>query len=649
MTGPMRRDSSWVRHAFMVRKEDLALVDFQNQSFSSASLKFTDTTPGGNFAINPPPQFTNHADIKQASKFSKSRGMGRYYSEAIDDNSQIIHLRMGVPKFNSLTTFFTGFYNTGAGQLARTGRSTSAFYDLGKAAGFVVSLMAWQLLAVHMLGVGYRFFAQKPASKFYYSKPAMPLYWNAVTTMFNQIAVNLGAVPRVLSGEEVYKNDVKFDKDSMSAMARALPNEFKFTEGGTIDIYALATRAQRLARQRYLSAEQRLSASSNEELSRQVKEILSENLEDKPPSLENYLKKWLAAQAASPNPNDGKEGKSAVTEELSNVLDDGWWQFLKAELDDGGAFASFRVNYTGSVSDSFSNTVGPSELANKINSMSSSARSTRFDMANGNVGDGIIAGTLEAAAGAVKDFVSGIGAAFEISGLAALGGSAFVDIPQHWQTSTASLGRTSYTMHLTSPYGNPISQLLNIHLPLCMILAAALPLSTGKQSYTSPFLVEIYDQGRCQSRLAMIDSVQITRGTGNMGFSPDGKVMAIDVTFSVVDLSTVMHMPIAEGFSMTQALVGAVAGAAVGPVTSAVGAAVANGIFDEDTIFSDYMATLAGMGLADQIYSFRKLKLNVTKQMVNFKSWTSSAHFMARARDTFVGDAWSAFFKGVQR
>lgn len=53
--------------------------------------------------------------------------MGRKYSEAIDDNGQLIHMRFGLPQFNSLMTFFTGFYDSGASILSRTGRSPGFF------------------------------------------------------------------------------------------------------------------------------------------------------------------------------------------------------------------------------------------------------------------------------------------------------------------------------------------------------------------------------------------------------------------------------------------------------------------------------------------------------------------------------------------
>jgi hypothetical protein len=662
--GPIIKDADWIRQAFLIEDSDMEGVDFQNRTFTSASLKFTDTTPGGNFAINPPPQFTRTADIKTESRFSDGKGMGRYYSEAIDDNAQIIHMRFGTPQFNSLTTFFSGFYNTGAGQLARTGRSSSAFYYLGRAAGFIVSIISWQLLAIHLLGVGLKFLIQKPSSKFYYLRPAMPLYWNAVTTMVNQIAVNRGIVPRIGGKDQERLNDhYEFDKEAITRLNEMLPDVFKL--GGGVDVYALAGRAQRLHRRHMKKQEAVMNAASNmnlsermDDLSRKIQEVNKEKLEDTRPTFTSsdpqrpgYLEKWLGTGAAAPSiGKEGEEEFSSTTEGIAAEEPTGFSEFLMNELDDGGAFASFRVNSTGPINESFSNSVMDSELSGKINGMSSQSRSTNFSLANGNVSGNIIVKALGGIATAVRDVATGVMDQLSISGLAALGGAAFVDIPKHWHSSSAQLPRASYTINLVSPYGNPISQLTNLHIPLAMLLAGALPLSTGKQSYTSPFLVELYDKGRCQTRLGMIDSLTITRGTGNLGFNSEGHAMAIDVTFSVIDMSSILHMPISQGFSLTQTLTAAaVGGLAAGGAGAAAGAAVANGIFDEDTVFTDYMAVLSGMGLADQIYSFRKLKLNMTRSMANWNSWFSASHFASFAGDTLPGRLSSALFKGTAR
>lgn len=702
MVSPLIKDRYWVRNAFLVTQEQLNAVDQENRYFTSVSLNFTDTTPGGNLAINPLPQFTRFTDpnalvslgnrIKSSSQdrysaYLGSKGMGRYYGEAFDQNQQIIYMRFGVPAFNSMTQFFTGFYNTSAGNLARTGRGTSIFYSIGKAAGFVVSILSWKLLAVHLLGVGLRFAMGKPSSKFYYLKPTMPLYWNAVNSIVNQIAVNRGIVPRIGgAGQSALNNNYEFSKDELNNLHSLLKDVFK-KEGG-VDVMALATRAQRLAIRRQKIMSQIFEESSNmnlrrsmDDLSKQVQLGMNQQLVDQRPSHADYLSKWFQASQSQPKPTSETPSDSATVESyLSQNSDNtGFGEFLEAELNDGAAFAAFRVNYTGSQNESFSNSVGESELANKINSMSSSSRSTTFDFAGGNLSDNPIAKVVGAAMGAVKDTLAGIADGTVLSGLAALGGAAFVDIPKHWQSATANLARANYTVTLESPYGNPISQLTNIYIPLAMLLAGVLPISTGKQSYTSPFILELYDQGRCQTRLGIIDSLSITRGVGNLGFNTQGHAMAIEVNFSVIDLSNIVHMPIVSGFSLdgmqtgisAGSVGGAIAGGAVGGVVGAAGGAVVGGavgaaggaasdavrnvvqsinqIFDEDSLYSDYLAVLSGMSLSEQIYQLKKFKRNLTKTLADWDNWTSAANFASFVGDSIPGRLATIFYKGVVR
>jgi len=672
------RDNQWIRQSFLVNSDSLESDDIIKRTFTTASLKFTDSALGGNFAINPPPQFTATADMNVKGVFSTGYGMGRYYSEAIDDNAQVIHMRFGVPQFNSLTTFFTGFYDSPAGQLARTGRSSDVFYMLGVAAGFIVSIISWKLLAVHLIGDAVRFALQKPSSKFYYLKPTMPLYWNAVTTMVNQIAVNKGIVPRIGDndiqgfGQKELNGNYEFGSDAVMKLHEMIPEVIN--ENGGIDVYAMSTRAQRLARKRMKIMQKKLNADGLDfDYKTKITEIMNEALTDTAPrSFLTYLKNWIitepsksVSQVANPGTGETSNASSSTTNdpnapaaknnETPNPPDEnfsrnesawgGFFEFARAELDDGGAFASFRVNSTGQINESFSNSVIESELSNKINGMSASARSTNFDFANGNISDGVIGKAVGAVISGVKDFVAGVGKGLEISGLATLNGAAFVDIPKHWHSSSASLPRANYTINLVSPYGNPISQMFNLYVPLTMLLAGALPLSTGKQSYTSPFLVELYDQGRCQTRLGMIDSISITRGTGNLGFDNAGHAMGIDVTFSVIDMSSIMHMPITQYFRFKNMMIAA--GDAVGGEAGAAAMAGLTGAFDDDTVFSDYMAVLSSIGLQDQIYSYRKLKLQLTNRIQAFKSWTSPAHFASFAGDTVPGRLLSALYKGT--
>lgn len=654
MSAPiLAKDRHWMKQSFLISQLSLETVDLQNSTFSSAQLKYTDTTLGGNFAINAPAQFTSWADIKAPSRTPNGKGMGEFYSEMIDDHNQVVHFRMGVARFNSLTTFFNSFYNTQAGQLARTGRSPDAFYYIGRGLGFVVSVMSFKLLAITAIGQGVRFFADMPSSRYYYHSPAMTSYWSAVTTMVNQISVNRGILPRIGGAEQgPLSDDYQFTQEGLARMHQMVPDVFR--KDGGIDVYAMANKAQRLHRKRFKEIESRFnSMSSNENLAQILHDIESGGVEDdRAVSYTEYLKRWTETDQSKPKTTNGvatdvAESAEEFTSGFQKLI-----EFFEAESDDGGAFASFRVNYTGSVSESFSNQTGSPDIKDKINSMSASSRNVNFTLAEGNIAPGI-----DSIVGAVKGLVSGVADSMGIQGIAALGGAAFVDIPDVWQSSMANMPQSNYTIRLQSAYGNPISQLFDIYIPLCMLLAMALPLSSGKQSHTSPFLIEYYDQGRAQSRLGIIDNMTITRGVSSLGFTSEGHAVAIDVSFSIRDLTSIISMPINMGIDIfgtaTRTALGVAAGSALGPLGAIAGGALAlsleSGIFDGHNNYSDYLAVLAGMGLADQIYQFRNIKLRLTQKLAQWKSWASISHLASFLGETLPGRAWSALYKGTAR
>lgn len=650
-------DDKWIRQSFMLPKWAVTHQDEVRRVLTDASYKFTDTTLGGSFAINPPPQFTRWADLKVPSRYAPSLGMGRYYSEALDDNGQYVHMRFGVPQFNSLTNFFFNFYNPKASAIARTGRSTQAFYNIGKALGFVVTLPLQPLV---WMGSVVNFLTKKPVSKFYYLKPAMPLYWGAVNVIANQLAVNMGLIPRVMSADEQHLKGGAEEAPTQSDIEKyhqLLPGIFR--KDGGIDIYAVATRAQRLAhrnrenmRNIVENAEGRVAVQS---LRDRMLEYNHSSLGADPGSMgfPQYVQEFTSLEGYTAPPPGEKEVEEAIGDGFENMSS--FADFAIAELEDGAQFVTFRVDDPGPTSESFTSTVGESQLASKINGMSSQARSTRFSFADGNVGSGPISEFIEGAVGAVKGVVSGFLDSVNMSGIMALGGNAFADIPKVWESSEASLPSATYTIELRSPYGNKMSRYMNLMVPLSMILAAALPISTGKQSYTSPFLVEMYAKGRNQIRLGMIESLSITRGTGNVGWTKEGEPLGIDVTFTVVDMSTVMHMPISPQFGAIGAASMAAGGAIGGAIGSVVGnaeageaagegiaAAMTKSTFDDDNAFSDYMATLGSLSLADQIYPINKLKLNLTRRMAAWEQWKSPAHHANWTMGTFPGRIVSA-------
>lgn len=643
-------DVNWVLGSFMMGKLDestLDTIDIQNRTFSGALLTFMDSSPGGSYEINPRPQFTRYADIR-VKGFAPNRadttvmhgsdgasggteaislGAGRYWYESQVETAQVIHMRFGVPEFNSMTQFFTSFYNEDAARVARTGRVNSAFFEIGNIAGTVLQVIYWPLLAAHAVGAGLRFLFKKPSSKFYYLRPEMTSYWNSVTTMVNQIGVNRGLIPWETPTEGTSGPPGKVptvNGEAVAALYAAMPDIF--SESGGIDVLHLASRAQRYRRALDKKLWENLqNAGSEEEL---VSGMNKQTALDVKPrkSLGDKIKDWVGTQVGKVTKDSSSDAEKSLRENtkdgVKSVNVDDWASFLGAEFDDGTAFCSFRVDYTGPVSENFSNSVVESDLASKFNSTSAQNKSAYFTFAGGNVTDAI--GSVVSAA---KDVVSGVLNSFSASGLMSLAGSAFVDIPKHWENSTTQMPRASYSTTLISPYGNTMSQMINLYIPLCCLLAAALPKSAGKQAYTWPYLVEYYDPGRAQSRLSMIDSISVERGVSNLGFNKSQQPLAIKVSWTMVELSNIVSMPISGGFSLNPTA----------------------GIFDDDNLYTDYMNILASLSLNQQIYSSNKLKLRLAQKMRGYQYMISKGRVAGMLHNwPIVGDL-DVFFKGVDR
>jgi hypothetical protein len=642
------KDASWVMGSFMMGKlnsDTLDKVDIQNRGWSSANLTFFDSSLGGSYAINTRPQFTTYADIPVKGKVpgrkdpdvmhgsynetnangSLSLGTGRYFHEAIAEPSQVIHMRFGTPEFNSMTQFLTSFFNEDAARVARSGRVSSTFYNIGNFAGTVINVIYWPLLAAQAVGAALRFLFKKPASSFYYSRPSMPTYWMAVNTMLNQIITYKGLYPFAMdaAADQRVGEPYNIDKAAMEGIANAMPDIFS-KEGG-IDVLAVANRAQRMKRVMEQSIINALRDS--EDFEGFVKKIDQDSVNNPTGKIgiKDYITRWTELKIAEVTKSTDQVEKSLRVNNKDGTTSAGpndWSTFLQAELDDGLAWATFKVEATGPVSESFGNNFVESDLAQKMNDASAKSKSFYFATAGGNVTE-----TIGAVVGAAADFAKGVLDSFSASGLVALAGSAFVNIPKHWENSTAQMPRTTYTMKLVAPYGNVISRIINIDVALCMILVAALPKSAGKQAYTWPFLIELYDRGRKQTRLGMIDSLTVTRGTTNLAFNKEGEYNGVEISFSVMPMDNIIGIPISAGFSINPA----------------------KGVFDDDNMYSDYMNVLASVSLSQQVYVANKLRLRLAAKLKSYQNLISKSSVSAVLHSIPVIGDIDIIYKGTER
>lgn len=717
-------DKDWMNNSLLLPlspdRGDLRISDktYAWMYYSTADTKFTNTTLGGNFSINNPPQFTTFADPptglfadtrnQEMIEAGMDRGMGQYYSESIDDHAHLVTLRFGVPEYKGLFTFFTGFYNIKMATLANQGRtSTSLFY---LAANVVGSVLAAPINLVLFLNKGWNFMMGRPSTRYYWLKVAMPMYWNRVNLISNHLAAVLGIVPEgdikdangntpfidigAAEGPALTENESKYTSYAFDIVKDQMPE--LFTPSGGIDIYRVAHKANRMAaaaKEALLAAG--TTAAGPEEFAKAVQAHISnfpslaKEVEKSTLSLRDYQLLYHesilgattmevdgeqvdvtrrdaitdyanervqesidrgdrfgnqgGAAPVDPNatPAVDAEGNPVVNsapvsapisegatnmagtktnetiknyanqdsyilpvlsynEETAELEIKGGAQdsdkkligFMESAYTQGAEYISFKVDHVETMDESWSNNAGEAEITSTINGMSETVRAAKFSFSNFNTGFAVVDAPIKM----ITDTITGFMDSFHISGLAALAGTGLVDIPQVYKDSSTSFPSANYNMELRTPYGDPLSIYLNLYIPLISLMAGALPISHGNQSYGAPMLCQLFDPGRNNIKLGMIDSLSVTRGTGDVGWNPEGLPLGLDVSFSVMDLSSIMHMPIDTGLS---------------------GILPFSGIFGGENAYSDYIATIGNLNIDDQVNPSRKIAINMAIKKIN--------------------------------
>lgn len=679
-------DSEWAQSAFLISDSTFVEVhDIKNRYRSSAEDKFTDGRLGCNIGINARPQYTRYTDIRSKGRNSTRAdvnlawtegniGLGRYYSEAIDDPSQTIYMRFGVPQFSGLLSFLSRAFDADMVTLARTGRATSLLYTAGKAIGTVTSIVAFpQIAATVMLGKAVSWLWSRPTSKFYTMKPTMHTYWATVENLVNNIAVTRGLLPRILDNSKETGDRLgqpyRIDSEQLQLLNELMPEVFggKQTVAGVetgtnnyIKVTSIVNRAQRAANLVFLAEYEAVNKATSSDFEGYLKRDMTgsglhntylSNANNGPVQQAVMGDYSIAARLnyaftfgtykleakdakAEINPQAYPKKEDTETEKAKDPGQDlGFFQeyirYMDDEFRDGSQFAVFKVDHTGAIQEGFSNAAQESDLSTKINGISSQVKQMRFSFQDGNLTGTGLENTFRDVVDGAMDVAKGLadGVTFGFSNiLAGLSGAGYIDIPKNWQSSSAQLPRASYTMQLISPYGNIISQLQNIYIPLCMLLAGSLPISTGKASYTSPYLCQIYDRGRCQITLGMIESLSITRGSSNLAFNTKGNPLAIDVSFTVMDLSSIMHMPISSG-----------------------GLFSTDTNIDSDNIMADYISVLAGQDLYTQMYAMPAAQLKFAKLLTSGSRLTSPSAWASATHDalpSFLREFFEAGARG---
>ena len=209
------------------------------------------------------------------------------------------------------------------------------------------------------------------------------------------------------------------------------------------------------------------------------------------------------------NPND-----AARSDSDTSLFRNFWPELVKTAnrlattaIDDT-TYINFFMNGTEtSVSENISNSVTDSPLSGVLNTVSSLASQVNYFTGSGfDLNSSDVTSALEAALGSSGSVLGGIASVAENF----MKGGRMI-LPKMVEGS--QYGKTiSCNLKFVSPYGNKYSVFLKCLVPICHLLAMALPRQLSDNMYTYPFLVRCAQTGHFVVDLGIISSLTITRG-----------------------------------------------------------------------------------------------------------------------------------------
>lgn len=706
-------DHDWIDASFMAPLESLKKEHRRTVLVQSAFFKFKSCRLGGNTAVNMPPGNCHLADpiadtgarivglkLKEGLEseisygpYLRQTGLGRWYSEFIDDHTQTVILTFGLPKFNSVVSFLSCSSSFLDNYIATHGTIPST-YVIAKAVTDVVrfKVMPFISLAVWAIKVGVTAALGNKPYSYYYLEPAMNQYWTTVNDIANYFAVKLGILNfELIEDNKTVDNDAakKITTGKAFSLNKTMRKLILALYGGKegvdaffsnkldyIDVYNIVSRRAYIfneVKRRAMAdmgikgqaddgkipdgsklGSKSISGSNDEEdrkilynylktmvgtVSQKVDGILAEEgdtLDEESPTkvLDNIAlqvqkkadeerakeqkeaaekkKETLAEfeakkEHATDSNGDGYTFVDGIVDGISSVYESGKtfaksvWDYgcvsiekdfanlVKAfDLSARGATSAaiFAVNPTGGGSDSISNSTSSISTGDTIKGLTRAAQDARFSVGGGKTGidsiDWILDKLIQVGAGVLESY------SFGLSNFAyGIINGGYVEIPDKWDDSSFSGNSVTYTMDLVSPYGNELSRLQHLYIPLAMILAGACPRGIGKAAYLSPYLCSCFSKSVQNISLGIISDVTVTYGITNQAFVNGVKTNSLKVTFTVKDLSNNVSARV-----NTSSLFGS-----YGPV------------IEEDTPMAKWVNRLAGVDYED--LSFFLPRLNV--------------------------------------
>jgi hypothetical protein len=114
-------------------------------------------------------------------------------------------------------------------------------------------------------------------------------------------------------------------------------------------------------------------------------------------------------------------------------------------------------------------------------------------------------------------------------------------VPDIWSDSEYNRSY-SFSVTLSTPYGNKLSWYLNIGVPLMFLIALSLPRQLSANTYAAPFYIKATSPGWFNCELGIVESMIIDKG-GDASWNMAGMPNEVKVTLSIKDLYSRLALP----------------------------------------------------------------------------------------------------------
>lgn len=303
--------------------------------------------------------------------------------------------------------------------------------------------------------------------------------------------------------------------------------------------------------------------------------------------------------------------------QIGQLLMDGFYGGMDA--------VSFRIEGTGSVTDSLGNQTTSSAIASTFNNTVQAVQDFKFNVAGGNTGVGII----DEFVGTIKDAAAGLAAGSVIGNVPlALLGNARVDIADHWSDSSTNLHSESFSLYFEAPYAHPYSIATNVFLPLALLMPFVVPFSTGGATYTAPFLVKAFSRGKTIIRTGIVQNCSFTFGSGPLGWTTDMKPRNLRVDITIADLDKVLSVPIAR---------------VTNPLALIDIAGQSSRYLGDIGKYNDWINRVAGVDYMDTVLRYNDLNKRLTRFTTDAVNMFKPQTIAGVVNDSIVGDVARIF------